>query len=111
MYSAALSCGSALVYEARTFLPSVGESVPCLRHGYCVVVATGRSAERRERCAGGKVRARRRDQEELVNWLRGRSQTTIHALREQRFTLRLLAMAEKEGLVAVDLQEGTVRVR
>jgi len=89
----------------------VEESVPCLRHGYCAVTATGRSAEQSQRWAGGRVRARRRDQDELSDWLRGRSHTTINALREQGFTLRLLAAAERDGLVAVDLETGTVQVR
>lgn len=111
VYAATLSCGSTLVFEARSFLPTVGESVPCLRHGYCAVMATGRSTEVTERRPGGRLRAHRRDHDELVDWLRGRSRTTIHALREQRFTLRLLAAAEREGLVAVDLEAGIVSVR
>jgi hypothetical protein len=54
---------------------------------------------------------RARAEDELLTWLRGRSETTIHALRRQRFTLRMSADAERDGLVAVDQETGTVAVR
>jgi hypothetical protein len=110
VYTATLGCGSVLTYEARSFLPTKGESVPCRHHGYCVVVRLGRvampSSGRR-----GMPRARPRAQDELLEWLRGRPVTTVHALRQHRFTLRMIAAAEREGLVAVDLEAGTVAVR
>jgi len=107
MYRAALACGSVLTYEARSFLPLRGECVPCLRHGYCVVEATGRSTECHAR---PRSRTRPREKAELVAWLRGRTRTTVHALRAQRFTLRLIAAVEREGLVTVNLETGEVTV-
>jgi hypothetical protein len=37
--------------------------------------------------------------------------TSVRALRRERFTLRVIAAAERKGLVSVDLQTGTVAVR
>ena len=110
MYSATLSCGTVLAYEARSLLPVGGELVPCRRHGYCVVQRLGRTQPVRCR-RSGLQRARPRTQEELREWLRGRSVTTVHALRRHRFTLRLVAAAERDGLVAVDLETGRVALR
>ncbi len=107
MYDAILRCGLVLSYEARSFVPDAGELVPCRSHGYCVVAEAGR------RAAGGRSalpRARPRAQYELVEWLRGRSVTTLHSLQRQRFTLRMIAAAERDGLVAVDLEAGRVAV-
>lgn len=110
MYTATLRCGTVLSYEAGSFVPEYGEAVPCRRHGYCVVDGHGRAAGP---SSGGRgmSRARPRAQDELLNWLRGRSVTTIHTLRQHRFTLRMIAAAERDGLVAVDLEEGTVAIR
>jgi hypothetical protein len=36
--------------------------------------------------------------------------TSIHAPRRHRFTFRLVAGAEREGLVAIDFEAGTVAV-
>jgi hypothetical protein len=107
MFTATLHCGTVLSYEARTFRPDPGDLVPCCHHGYCVVQRTGRSA------SGGAYppRARPRAQSELRDWLRGRSETTVHALRKQGFTLRMVVAAERDGLVLVDLQAGRVAVR
>ena len=108
MYKASLHCGLVLSYEARSFVPDAGELVPCRSHGYCVVVEAG------TRAAGGNRaalrRARPRAQHELVEWLRGRSVATLHSLQRQRFTLRMIAAAERDGLVAVDLEAGRVAV-
>jgi hypothetical protein len=35
----------------------------------------------------------------------------VHALKRERFTLRMIAAAERDGLVAVDLAAGRVWVR
>jgi hypothetical protein len=107
VYTATLCCGEVLGYEARSFLPMRGESVPCARHGYCDVERVGTSATLRAR-RHGSARARAKGQDELLEWLRGRSETTIHALRKQRFTLRMIAAAERNGLVAFDPESGTV---
>jgi hypothetical protein len=56
-------------------------------------------------------RAQPKAQDELVAWLRGRSVTSVHALRRHRFTLRMVAAAERDGLVAVDLESGMVAIR
>lgn len=107
MFTATLRCGTVLSYEARTFRPDPGDRVPCRHHGYCAVQLTSGAA------SGGAVqtRARRRAQSELVEWLRGRSETTVHALRRQGFTLRMVAAAERDGVVDVDYRAGQVRVR
>lgn len=107
--TATLSCGAVLTYESASFVPAVGESVPCRWHGYCEV-------ESRESSGGGTstrrflARARPRERGELEHWLRGRARTTVHALRHQRFTLRMLRDMEREGLVDVDVWTGEVSV-
>lgn len=107
MFTATLHCGTVLSYEARDFRPDPGDRVPCRNHGYCAVDRTGGGG------SGGvsTPRARPRAQSELVDWLRGRTETTVHALRREGFTLRLVAAAEKAGMVDVDLREGRVVVR
>jgi hypothetical protein len=107
MFTATLRCGTVLCYEARDFRPDPGDLVPCRRHGYCAVQLTGKAA------SGGSFlsRARPRQQQDLVEWIRGRSETTVHALRREGFTLRLVAAAERDGIVDVDLRTGRVVVR
>src|SRR5688500_443428 len=109
MHTATLRCGTVLYYETRGFLPAAGESVPCQRHGYCVVEGNGERITQARRRPGLR-RDRPKAQDELLSWLRDRSVTTIHALRRHRFTLRMIAAAERDGLVAVDLEAGTVTV-
>jgi hypothetical protein len=46
-----------------------------------------------------------------VAFLAAHPVTTVHALRRHRYTLRLVAAAEREGLVEVDLSAGTIRLR
>jgi hypothetical protein len=53
-------------------------------------------------------RATPRSQDKLLEWLRHRPVTTVHALWRQRFTLRMIATAEREGFV--DPEQGTGRV-
>jgi hypothetical protein len=107
MFTATLRCGTVLSYEAPTFRPAAGDLVPCRHHGYCAVQLTNGSA------AGGTFapRGRPRAQSELREWLRGRSETTVHALRRHGFTLRMVAAAERDGLVVLDLPAGRVAVR
>jgi hypothetical protein len=107
MITATLSCGTVLSYEAPTFRPDPGDLVPCRHHGYCSVQLTSSSA------SSGAFSARRRTraQGELLEWLRGRSETTVHALRRHGFTLRMVAAAERDGLVRVDLPAGRVAIR
>jgi hypothetical protein len=107
MFTATLRCGTLLSYEVRTFQPNPGDLVPCRLHGYCAVQLTGGST-------GGRAlppRARPRTQSELLDWLRGRPETTVHALRRQGFTLRMVVAAERDGVVDVDLRAGRVVVR
>jgi hypothetical protein len=106
MYSAVLRCGEVLMFGSRDFLPGGGEMVPCVRHGYCVVAETSRA-----RVSVVRQRAKPRTQYELVEWLQARPVTTIQALRRQRFTLRLLAAAERDGLISVDSEQGSVVMR
>jgi len=107
MYTATLRCGTVLSYESRSFRPDPGDVVPCRRHGYCAVDVTGGSA------SGGPfpARARPRAQRDLLDWLRDRSETTVHVLRRQGFTLRMIVAAERDGLVDLDLGAGWVGVR
>jgi hypothetical protein len=107
--TATLSCGAELCYEAKSFLPASGELVPCTRHGYCEVADVGTSRRGASHWRG-LPRPRPRTQDELLEWLRAHSVTSIHVLRRQRFTLRMVAAAERDGLVAVDLEAGTVAV-
>ena len=108
-YSARLCCGTVLTYEAASFLPDVGDSVPCRRHGFCTVtsrdVGDGRGTRSAHRVTD------RRSQGELVAFLRTRPVTSIHTLRQHRFTLRVVAGAQKDGLVHVDLVAGRVVLR
>jgi hypothetical protein len=107
MFTATLRCGTVLGYEAPTFRPHPGDLVPCRHHGYCAVQSTSGSG------SGGASapRGRRRAQSELLDWLQGRSETTVHILRRHGFTLRMLAAAEREGFVDLDLTAGRVAVR
>ncbi len=107
MFTATLRCGAVLSYEVRTFRPVCGDLVPCRHHGYCIVHRTGGPA------SGGasSTRARPRSQNEFRDWLRGQSETTVHVLRRQGFTLRMVAAAERDGLVNLDLRAGRVAVR
>lgn len=110
MFIATLRCGTVLTYEARDLLPASGERVPCRRHGYCGVHELGTGP--RSTAAGPALpRARPRAQHELEEWLRNRPVTTIHALRRERFTLRMIAAAVRDGLVAVDFEAGRVWMR
>jgi hypothetical protein len=106
MYTATLDCGAVLSFEARSFLPRSGEPVPCRRHGYCVATGGREKDEVGSRTA--LRRARPRAQHELMEWLRSRPVTTFYALRRQRFTLRMLAAAERDGAVTIDFEAGRV---
>jgi len=108
VYTAVLNCQTVLAYEARSLLPVSGETVPCRRHGFCIVDRVGGGP--RGLRGAGLPRARPRTLHELLEWLDGRSATTVHALRRQRFTLRLLAVAQREGVITVDLESGAVTV-
>jgi hypothetical protein len=110
MYVATLHCGTVLTYEARDLLPTSGERVPCRRHGYCGVHVVGRGAASSTR-GPALPRARPRTRSELEEWLRERPVTTVHALKRERFTLRMIAAAERDGLVTVDLEAGRVWMR
>jgi hypothetical protein len=105
-YDASLCCGTVLTYEAATFVPEVGEVVPCRRHGWCAVESRDSGDGR----AGGGTRRvmHRRSQSELITFLRGRPVTTVHALRRKHFTLRVITAAQHDGLVDVDLATGRV---
>ena len=105
-YVARLYCGTVLTYEAASFLPDVGETVPCRRHGFCTVDSRDESDGRGVGSAHRAVR--RRSQHELVAFLKTRPVTSIHTLRQHRFTLRVVAAAQKEGLVHLDLVAGRV---
>ena len=108
-YAATLSCGVVLAYEAHTLLPAVGEAVPCHRHGYCAVSMRGSMRPQRSRTS--RAARPRRSQEELLAFLSYCPVTTVHVLRRNRFTLRTVAAAQRDGLVEADLVEGRVALR
>jgi hypothetical protein len=108
MFTATLRCGTVLSYEAPTFRPDLGDLVPCRHHGYCAVQLTSGSSSGGAYCT---PRGRPRAQSELLEWLCSRSGTTVHVLRRRGFTLRMLAKAERDGLVELDLPAGRVAVR
>jgi len=107
MFTATLCCTRVLSYEARSLLPRVGDVVPCCRHGYCTVEAIGRQGG--AGTSGRSLpRAAPRSRSELLDWLRQRPETSVNALRRQRFTLRMIADAERDGLLELDLRAGRV---
>jgi hypothetical protein len=106
---ATLRCGVVLAYEAPSFVPDVGQMVPCRRHGFCSVASRDPAAARRERRP--RRRLPPRSTAELMAFLDGRPATTIARLRDSRFTLRVVAAAQREGLVDMDLTTGCVAVR
>src|SRR5215217_7409218 len=101
MFSVTLACGAELCYEAQSFVPAIGATVPCRNHGYCSVEMKGG-----RRVLGSRPsplpRATPRTQCELVEWMRHEPVTTIHALKRRRFTLRIIAAAQRDGLIDVD---------
>jgi hypothetical protein len=102
-WSTRLTCGVELHYRESSFLPRVGEMVPCPRHGYCPAGwAGGRENRMPERAA---TRARPRTPEELLDQLRREPTTTVAGLRRQRFSLRLIAAAARDGQLRVDSLE------
>jgi hypothetical protein len=109
MYLARLSCGLDLSYEAESFAPGIGDLVPCPRHGQCPVNSRQKVDDR------GSGRVRRaiepRSQRELLDFLSRRPVTSVHALRRNRFTLRIVSAAQKDGLVDVNLLSGRVILR
>jgi hypothetical protein len=107
-HAARLGCGTVLTYAASSLVPDVGENVPCPRHGYCPV--SGREGARGGRTGTFPVPPRR-STSELAQFLAPRLVTTVAVLRRNRFTLRVVATAQKEGLVDVDLVSGRVALR
>ena len=63
------------------------------------------------RRGAASARRHRRVQAELMDWLRERPHATVHALVRRGFALRIVAAAERDGLVDVDLLAGRVAVR
>lgn len=107
-HAARLSCGSVLTYDAPSFVPALGESVPCPRHGYCTVTAH----ERVERhLPGPSSKPPRKSVGELTKFLDRQPVTAVGLLRRNGFTLRIVTAAEKQGLVDVDLISGRVALR
>ncbi|KQS64249.1 hypothetical protein ASG41_16375 [Modestobacter sp. Leaf380] len=90
-------------YDAPDLVPVVGDVVPCRRHGHCPVAqaVTGRTTRHGRRPAP-------RTEQELVEHLGTRGHCTVAALRRGRFSLRLVAGAERAGLVHLDLLTGRV---
>jgi hypothetical protein len=107
--SATLGCGVVLTYEAPSFLPCVGDVVPCHRHGYCSVISRGGALHRVTQKSGRMPP--RRSQAELLAFLTHRPDTSVSVLRKNRFTLRTVMAAQRDGLVDADLVTGRVALR
>lgn len=101
-----LTCGQVLTYEARSFVPQVGEVVPCHRHGYCRVIDTERVRDQPWR--RGPRRSPRRSQEELLDFLNRNPVTSLNALRKRGFSLRMVTAAQREASVDVDVITGRI---
>ena len=104
-YAARLGCGTVLTYDSESLTPEVGENVPCPRHYYCAVAARETIGRRRPATSQAPPR---RSTSELADFLRPREVSTVGILRRNRFTLRVLVAAQKQGLVEVDLVSGRV---
>jgi hypothetical protein len=108
-YTARLSCDIVLTYEAPSFVPEVGQVVPCRRHGFCAVRSRDEDDAPDPRRAADVTR--RRSQNELLRFLHECQATSVHALRHNRFPLRLVVAAQRQGIVDVDLITGRVALR
>ena len=109
MYTATLACGTVLAFEASSHLPASGDSVPCRRHGYCIVDQIGTCGATRSLRAR-RSRAEPRAQDELLEWLRGRSTTTIPPCAVTNAPAHG-RRSEPDDLLAVDHDTGRVAVR
>jgi hypothetical protein len=102
-----LACGAVNQYEADSLAPDTGETVPCIRHGYCRVIEVhrlGRAADR-YRLGGamaGDGRRPRRSVDDLLAHLTAAQSASFASLRRQGFTLRLITMAARGGQVRID---------
>ena len=114
--SAVLSCGSVNHYEADSLAPSMGETVPCLRHGYCEVVEVRRRGPAGDcnrlggAMSGDSGRRPRRSVDDLLDHLAVVRSASYASLRRQGFTLRLITLAARAGQVRVDDARGKVHM-
>jgi len=106
--TATLACGAVSEYEAADLVPVAGDVVPCRKHGHCRVVPRDRTDVGTARRA---VSGPRRSSDELLVHLQRCGTASLRALREERFSLRLIAEAEKTGHLHVDLLAGVVAVQ
>lgn len=110
---ARLGCGTTLMFETATFLPQVGERVPCVRHSFCTVEAvqvsvpsgqTSHSLGRggRDHPGGPDRRARRsrREVQDVEAFVAQHPSATTDDLRRANFSLRLIAEAQASGVLA-----------
>ena len=98
-----LDCGEQRRYR-HTAVPGAGEDVPCVRHGYC------RVAQQLRDSPTTRLRSRRprRTECELAALVAVHRQMSLHRLRVDGFTLRLVAAAAADGILCVDLDAGLV---
>ena len=106
-YRAELRCGRTLFYEWAHFVPAVGESVPCDAHGYCAVALSITSP----RPAEASTRSKPRTPDELLEYMDQHEVARLGDLRRRRFSLRLVAIAERSGALEVDWVIGVARTR
>ena len=123
-HEARLACGYVIKYARSSFVPHEHESVPCVRHGYCVVVQAHPGRDEPEtnsyRSAEHHELSHQSDKEiklaswpsrrtALLNYLSQKEKTSLYAMNRHGFTLRWLIAAEREGLLHLDLDTGDVR--
>ena len=108
MAAARLRCGRLSTYDEASFVPAVGEVVPCRRHGFCEVASREKRLARVHDC---RQRPARRTTDDLVAFLSSRGHSTVSVLRRDRFTLRVVMAAHADGVVDVDLTVGRVELR
>lgn len=104
-FCAELRCGSRLFYEWAHLVPAAGELVPCHAHGYCAVTLNVNVP----RTVRPRARAKRRTSDELLEYIGRHDIVRLAELRRRRFSLRLVAIAEKAGALEVDWELGVVR--
>lgn len=109
--TARLACGRLLHYEAASLVPATGDVVPCLRHGYCSVRPDDGRVVELDPVRRGTRRLPPPSHVALGRFLAQHPVTTVHALRKERFTLRILTQAQAEGVLDLDILTGQVRRR
>lgn len=102
-----LRCGSAVYFPNANLAPRAGEVMPCLRHGYCGVEEVEPTSPA---TLPTRRRAPRRTAAELLAHVRVMGTCTLANLRSERFTLRLVNDAVREGSITIDVDRDDLLV-